>query len=71
VAAAGELVGLLGRAAEQRRPQARPDQQDGDGGAEGARTDYGGATWMLARIANGGRLREALPQLGACDTAPY
>jgi hypothetical protein len=31
---AGELLGLLGRPAQQRRPDARPLEQDGDGRAE-------------------------------------
>jgi hypothetical protein len=68
--AAAELIRLLGRAAQQRGAQAGSDEQNRDRRAERSRADYGGAPWVLARIANGGRVRKALPQLGACQPAP-
>jgi hypothetical protein len=70
VVAAAEPVGLLGGAAQQCGAQAGSDEQDRDRGAERSRADYGGAPWVVARIANGGRVRKALTQLWACQRAP-
>ena len=50
-----QLLGLLGRAAQQRRANAGPLEQHGDGGAEGPGPDDGGAAWMLAGVADGRR----------------
>jgi hypothetical protein len=55
VARTRELLGLLRRAAQQRRANARALEQHSDRGAEGPGPDDGGAAWMLAGVADGRR----------------
>jgi hypothetical protein len=55
VARTGQLIGLLGRTAEQHRPDAGPLEQHRHRGAEGPGPDDGGAAWMLAGVADGRR----------------
>ena len=55
LACAGQLLGLLRSAAQQRRPNTGPLEQHGDRGAERPGPDDGGAAWMLAGVADGRR----------------
>jgi hypothetical protein len=52
---AGQLLGLLRGAAQERRANAGPFEQHGDGRAEGPGPDDGGTAWMLTRVADGRR----------------
>jgi hypothetical protein len=52
-ARARELLGLLAGATQQRRPNAGPLEQDGDGRAERPGPDDRGTTRMLAGVADG------------------
>ncbi len=55
LARAGQLLGLLRSAAQERRADAGALEQHGDRGAERPGPDDGGAAWMLAGIADGRR----------------